>query len=447
MKKTKSSKYNFLAMLETGDMLIFNATSNGFAIVNKDNAKIVKQLLNNPNKPNLSVEVKELLSSLKRGKFILPHNINEFAQLKYRFWKSRFNFHTLSLTIAPTLNCNFECIYCYETWHNTPKNRTMTKKSQEMLIKFITLYIKRGVKVIKLNWYGGEPLLTFNTIKNLSQKIIKLCRENNVKYNAGIITNGFLLRDKFNDLLHLGIQSFQITLDGPPEIHNHYRPLKGGGPTFSVILENIKSLAKLEKCNIGIRVNISKDNLSQVNELINILEKEGLKNKINIYPGQIHIEEGKPKLNCLSDLSFSEIEVDFMNTLINKGWKISIPQMIKSIFCSAYAANSFTIDPYLNLYKCWDLIGLDDYKVGFINEEGKPVFNENNLIWLSLDPFEIEECRDCKFLPLCMGGCLANSIKELIDNGNSVRGKCTFLKNNLDKKLNIYYKYLAESNT
>jgi len=136
-----------------------------------------------------------------------------------------------------------------------------------------------------------------------------------------------------------------------------------------------------------------------------------------------------------------------MRTLINKGWKISIPPMIRSVFCSAYTVNSFTIDPYLNLYKCWDLIGLDDYKVGFINEEGKPVFNENNLIWLSLDPFEIEECRNCKLLPLCMGGCLANSIKELINHGNNVRGNCTFLKNNLGKKLKIYYKYLEESNT
>jgi len=273
MKKLKPSKYNFLFMLENRDMLIFNATSNGFALVNKDNTEIVQQLLYNPNKSCSNIEVKEFLNSLKRGKFILPYNINELAQLKYRFWKSRFNLHTLSLTIAPTLNCNFECIYCYETWYKIPKNRTMTKKYQEMLMKFIIFYIKKGVKTIKLNWYGGEPLLAFNTIKNLSQRIIKLCRENSVEYNAGIITNGFLLKDKFKDLLNLGIRSFQITLDGPPEIHNHYRPLKGGGPTFSTILENIKILAKHEKCHIGVRINISKDNLSQVNELINILEK------------------------------------------------------------------------------------------------------------------------------------------------------------------------------
>jgi len=138
-------------MLENRDMLIFNATSNGFALVNKDNTEIVQQLLYNPNKSCSNIEVKEFLNSLKRGKFILPYNINELAQLKYRFWKSRFNLHTLSLTIAPTLNCNFECIYCYETWYKIPKNRTMTKKYQEMLMKFIIFYIKKGVKTIKLN--------------------------------------------------------------------------------------------------------------------------------------------------------------------------------------------------------------------------------------------------------------------------------------------------------
>lgn len=98
----------------------------------------------------------------------------------------------LSLTILPTLECNFRCVYCYEA---VKKNEIMDKNVQTKVVKMI----ERGVGILKnlhITWMGGEPLLCFGIIDNLSQKILEICAKGSIKYSAGIITNGYLLRSQ-----------------------------------------------------------------------------------------------------------------------------------------------------------------------------------------------------------------------------------------------------------
>lgn len=77
-------------------------------------------------------------------------------------------------------------------------------------------------------WYGGEPLLAWDTICSLSERIIKIADENNCKYAAGIVTNGYLFdEDKILKLKELKIKTVQITLDGPPKVHSRRKGLPG----------------------------------------------------------------------------------------------------------------------------------------------------------------------------------------------------------------------------
>ncbi len=443
MDKYKVSNYNFFFTTKEGVDLAFNGISGGFARI-KDNER-VKRFTENPNAEKRDEKDNKIFNSLLKGLFIIHSNIDELSLLKLRFWGSRFNANSLLLTVAPTLNCNFACIYCYEREKGSNLRINMTEKKAQSLIKFISKQIESGIKNLSISWYGGEPLLKFDIIKYMTNEVQGLCKKEGVSYNAGITTNGYLLKkDVFNSLLEAQIKSVQITLDGPPDIHNHFRPLIDGSPTFSVILKNLKEFTdfleqKNEKMRVAIRVNISEKNPEAPMELIDILDKEGLKNKISIYPGQIVSDNST--LSCLSDSAFSDIEANFMGKLLDRGWRVNLPSLIRGTFCGAYVANSYTIDPQLNLYRCWEGIGVDLFKLGYIDEKGKPHFNERNSQWLSLDPFEIDECRNCKFLPLCMGGCLSKSIVPWIKYGNLQTGRCVSFKHNLLKQLEIYYKY------
>ena len=88
-------------------------------------------------------------------------------------------------------------------------------------------------------WYGGEPLLAFDIIKDLMEEVYRNFDKEYV--SSGIVSNGYLLSERtVLEMKDYNINNIQITIDGPPEIHNKRRKLPTGEDTFFVILNNLK---------------------------------------------------------------------------------------------------------------------------------------------------------------------------------------------------------------
>ena len=51
-------------------------------------------------------------------------------------------------------------------------------------------------KNISVVWYGGEPLLDFESVCMLSKSFIDVCRTYGVNYHASMLSNGYLFRQK-----------------------------------------------------------------------------------------------------------------------------------------------------------------------------------------------------------------------------------------------------------
>lgn len=80
----------------------------------------------------------------------------------------RPNNRRLILTINPTLVCNFNRPYCFETTH---PNTYMSDKVEDDIIQYISS--NKDIKAIDVTWFGGEPLLAFDRAKSLTPKIKK----------------------------------------------------------------------------------------------------------------------------------------------------------------------------------------------------------------------------------------------------------------------------------
>lgn len=79
---------------------------------------------------------------------------------------------TLSLTIAPTLECNFSCEYCFES-HT--KN-IMSIEIQNEIYSWVKVAAQDKMNV-NITWYGGEPLLAKIIIFEMSENMIKICKK------------------------------------------------------------------------------------------------------------------------------------------------------------------------------------------------------------------------------------------------------------------------------
>jgi len=142
--------------------------------------------------------------------------------------------------------CNLDCTYCYylhkeELLGSNSKFRI----SDEILEAHIRQYIEaqRGDEVV-FSWQGGEPTLLgvgfFEKVVALEKKYERagLHIENDLQ------TNGTLLNDEWYSFLRQNKFLVGLSIDGPQELHDHFRTNKGGQPTFEKVFAAGQQLQK-----------------------------------------------------------------------------------------------------------------------------------------------------------------------------------------------------------
>ena len=86
-------------------------------------------------------------------------------------------------------------------------------------------FLLRSAKECHIVFYGGEPLMAIDVIKEAVEYVKNTITNKHVQFS--IITNGTLLTEE--NVLFLINNNFylQVSLDGPCEIHNRNRVIKG----------------------------------------------------------------------------------------------------------------------------------------------------------------------------------------------------------------------------
>lgn len=394
----RESNYNFFIKNEENNGVIaYNSFTSAMAMMNNEEF----ERFNSSKENDFDSCEEETIKLLKNNGYIIEDDYKELDAIECDFLNAKYSNNFMVLTIAPTEDCNFRCIYCYEK--NSIKPKYMDIKTADNVVSYIKKRIK-DIRGLKINWYGGEPLLSMNIIKNISESVIKLCDENNVYFDASIVTNGYFLNEKNLDVLSsCKVKSIQVTIDGNKEIHDKRRFLNGGGPTFDTIIKNLR-LIKNYDVNVNLRVNIDKTNVHIVEEVTNIIKKINGGKNISCYLGMVTSTDGcYKKSECFNTEEFSYKNLDFH---IKNYEDISyMYPNIRKLACGAEGTFSLVIGADGETYKCWEDMGKKDLSTGNINGEIS-FYNKNNIRYLSNNPINHKSCRECKVLPLCMGGCL-----------------------------------------
>ena len=327
----------------------------------------------------------------------------------FRSLKSERIERVFQVTILTTMACNFQCVYCFE--EGTRQNDVMSLDVCEAVISWIQRRMEAlGYEGVHMTFYGGEPLLNELALEHIARAMKNWCMSKGLAFKFSLQTNGYLLTtERVEKYKKLGLSEVRISLDGVKEYHDRNRPLRGGGKTFDRIMENI--IDNADRVKIGLSVSYDKNNVQNIEQLLDYLEGLNMLRKLGkMVCSPVHASlgpKGHPESirhsHCLMNynddsMAASAVELDRIMTKKGlpgiKGLPISVCSVGRRFGC-------MTIDPRGSIYACNAMIGHPQFAIGDV---GRTDFNDNRKIFLEQDP--VSKCPiDCRYLPVCNGGC------------------------------------------
>ncbi|NLI40870.1 MAG: radical SAM protein [Caldisericales bacterium] len=298
-------KSSYLTVVDDHDKFyIFNALSGALMYFPISQKQMVNEMLNDLNYVPKDHDTEQLFETLKKSEFIVENREQEMRMIANRrnhiFLKDD-SIGDLNFSIAPTLKCNLNCSYCYQTNADTISRADvdMSESTQEKLLIFIKNKYSKGRKV-GLGWYGGEPLLGIKMIENVSRDLISHCGDDFI--GSGMASNGTLLTKKNIEMLaSLRFTKAQITIDGDVETHDKRRPFINGTGTYNLILDNVQCAIE-NGFRISIRINIDNSNKDSYLNVLEQLSNRNLTNKVNVSCAVVRSVDGNQKIDVSDDL-------------------------------------------------------------------------------------------------------------------------------------------------
>lgn len=313
-----------------------------------------------------------------------------------------------------TEKCNLNCTYCYEK----KRNKDI---SFEDIKKLVDYEISQKQKYSIIIFYGGEPLLQKNIIKNTIDYIkSKKCKTN---FYFGITTNGTLLDNDFIKYMKENkFINIAYSIDGMKETHDLNRKTINGNGTFDIVETNAKKLLKTFDEVIAMSV-ITRNNLSKLSNNVEYLINLGFK-YINLQFDYSQdwqdddLNEIKKQYNKIAEIYANKIlqEYDIEIPLIDDKIRTYIKDEYNCNEDCEFGMKTINIGTDGNFYPCMQFVNNQDFNIGNC-KDGIDINARTNLIKKSKK--ENETCKNCnirkrcKHLCSCRNYVLTNDINEL----------------------------------
>lgn len=392
---------------------IFTSTNNGKYVYNSFSGSVIEldsnhiSILESGEIAKLTAE--EICLLTKQG-IIISDECDEKKLIKYFFNKSRYGNNTLSITIVPTLECNFSCPYCYE---KEIKGR-MPKENWQAILNFIQ-NCGNKFEYINITFYGGEPLLELKAIYDFLNNYSRLAPSICKKTTFDMVTNGYLLsKDVVEKLNYYGVYSYQITIDGDEETHNKRRPHKKKSDSYQVITKNIHDALSNSKISIRSNIDIDNSDFDVKSLLSDIGFPSGHKN-LHLYTGILVDEDSETDFNIHTNSSFSKCYLEnHEKALSNNATPFTSSTFHlspKELFCGADLESCYCFLPSGKIVNCWNHMSSDqevnDWMIGEIKDGKVSVDLVKLANWMESTSITSisSECENCKLLPICLSGC------------------------------------------
>ncbi len=353
--------------------------------------------------------------------------LKELAEQKILFANDEYEKYARFAAPAPikamclhiSHDCNMRCKYCFASTGDFGTGRKlMPVETGKLAIDFL-IEKSQNRKFLELDFFGGEPLMNFNAVKEVVRYAREREKESGKKFRFTITTNGTLLNDDSIDFINSEMSNVVLSIDGRKETNDRMRPVTGGKGTYDIILPKFRKLVEQRDKNLDyyVRGTFTKYNLDFAEDVFSLYEA-GF-DQISVEP--VVCESKYPY--ALTEAEIPAISAEY-ERLANKilendragkhfnffHFMIDLdagPCAIKRLKGCGCGNEYVAITPDGDIYPCHQFVGIEEYKMGNLeegtfNEDMKYEFSQSHI-------YNKSKCRDCWAKFYCSGGCNANN--------------------------------------
>lgn len=354
-------------------------------------------------------------------------------------------------TAIVTEMCNLRCTYCYVQNKKVPKD-IITDQVIEWLFEQIQLKMDKGWD-IKLDIFGGEPLLAWPQVKKMIEKADALWKKNPGCINVTLFTNATLLTKEILTWTVLRpCVNFNFSLDGTKKSHDVNRVYANGRGSYDDVIEGLKMYSKVYNRpmdSITPMFMLAPSNIYDHYEVMREMKAAGLRSyncglvREDIWKPEDIVAYKEIMTRCVDEFISDYDSTGFFNSYLVYPY---LDMKIKrNVFCGA-CKTGVGVAPNGDMYPCQRFYNnRSGYKIGHISTG----VDEMNGIYRSMNAFEIKKnpkCQSCKYEmnPGCMGQCMAAAYEASGNIYKVIDSVCQLHRINLDLS-NRLHEELGES--
>lgn len=331
-----------------------------------------------------------------------------------------------TIKIQLGLSCNYSCEYCSQRFVERPEE-TNFKDIDDFMLKFENLEFDEK-KGLRIELWGGEPLVYWKTLKPLVQALKMKFAYWNRKPIYTIITNGSIITDEIVEWLLDNMDGMAISHDGPgqyvrgpdpfddPEqkerILRLYKTVKSGtrnlkGMTFNSMI-NAQNQSRKEIREWFVNLTGDKNTMIGEGAFVDAYDDGGV--QMSLKTKQDHFDFRQKSFKEIyeipdgENIGWGQIVTklnEFMNVVLNHKNAKYLTQK-----CGMDAEDTMAIDLKGNVFTCQNVSAVS------LNSNGKPHLAgnidsvEDVRVTTSTHWSQRKECSSCPVLHICKGACM-----------------------------------------
>ena len=370
--------------------------------------------------PKYSYTKEEIIESIEEIQQLANENMLYTEDIYENYINDFKNRETVvkALCLHIAHDCNLACKYCFaEEGEYHGRRALMSFEVGKKALDFLVDNSKNRIN-LEVDFFGGEPLMNWQVVKDLVAYGRSLEESNNKKFRFTLTTNGVQLSDDIIEFANKEMSNVVLSIDGRKEVHDNMRPFRGGQGSYEGIVPKFQKVAETrEQMDYYVRGTFTQYNKDFAADVLHLADL-GFK-QISVEP--VVADSSEPYALQMEDIPALYAEYDKLAEEIIKRKKegrgfnffhfmIDLeggPCAAKRLSGCGSGTEYLAVTPWGDFYPCHQFVGQEEYIMGnvFNGIEKQEIQQE----FKNCNVYTKEECKNCFAKFFCSGGCAANS--------------------------------------